>query len=102
MCNDEFPGSKFCTSKEIFETPGPLPAISQPLWVHPYFIGIAGADHTVDYSGAIGAPQNLTCVGWSNNTSSWRGFLILEDGSIQVGGETCDNQRHVACCAPVQ
>jgi hypothetical protein len=94
MCNADFPGSRFCNSKEIIESINPIPQpLSGEAWVHPSSLLVMG-NVAFDYSGVPHNPSKLSCSGWTGGDS--RGLSIYNQGNFRTS--SCTESRRVACC----
>ncbi len=99
-CQAEFPGSRFCTLPDIFNTTTiPDLAVGTPLaWVEP---GLAR-------SSASGDPTSRNCIGWSSPTPSHQGMVMSKSGQYDFfipplpTPTDCGIPRSVSCCAPVE
>ena len=94
-CQQDFPGSRICTSGEYFLSPTMTPNGSA--WAQPDPPGQA----------LPGANTASSCGGWSN--SNLNGTVITDfDGRTvplaRAGAEEadCATARRVTCCAPIQ
>jgi hypothetical protein len=98
-CQTEFPASRMCSSVEIMETSVLVSGLAGDAWVRPSFRPLAVGSGTlvIDASGAIGAPNGLSCQGWTGTL----GFGLKVDASGGFAASFCSEQRPVACCAPV-
>lgn len=104
-CQAEFATSRWCTTKEVFETT-PIPgALSGAAWVKPLLDG-AG----FDVSGHSSLSGHL-CDAWVSASSTRNGLVVVIDSATSVSPslfpysgfffETCDKALPLPCCAPV-
>lgn len=106
-CRDEFPGSRWCTSKEVIETtnipPSPTVLDSDPelgdwgAWMQPVFIAV-----DTDITG-LTQPGGMTCKAWSSESGGNYGLHLMLDSAVstygRIGKRLCIAVQHVACCA---
>ena len=106
-CQQEYPGSRMCTSQEILWTTDwpPQPAVPFVAWVHPTFVATSAS--SVDVSGLDGhlpTFPDLTCGGWA--ALNLRGLAVNSDPSTGKYGtfsiEPCNTAASIACCVPVE
>jgi hypothetical protein len=87
-CQNEFAGSRMCTSLEVMESVILPDGLSGEAWVRPHFV--ISTSTGVDASGIRGGVGiELTCRGW-------RSFV----SSVNLASGGCDTARAIACCAP--
>jgi len=100
-CQQDYPGSRMCSSKEYMLTVDfPAQGSFFGAWIRPTFSPMAdGTLRATDLSGATGQPATLTCNGWRSGGQS-SGLSVSDTG--QFGIVTCGSSIPVACCAPVQ
>jgi hypothetical protein len=99
VCQTEFPASRMCTSVEVMETTVLVSGLTGDAWVRPSFepLGVGAGQLVIDASGAIGAPNGLSCQGWTSTL----GFGLKVSASGGFAPSFCFEQRSVACCARV-
>lgn len=99
-CQDEFPGSRMCTSLEVMETTElPLLPGTGDAWVRPSFVP-SGSVEAADASGRSGTFRTLTCSGWNGGAStSDHGLGVSVAGKFLT--PVCFLELSVTCCAPV-
>ena len=88
-CQAEFPGSRFCTLPDIFNTTT-IPDLGvgdDSAWVEPGGIEVIGS-------------LNGNCVGWGSANSFRFGMRINKSGKFS--GRACSIPNSVSCCAPVE
>ncbi len=101
-CHAAHPGSRMCTSKEIFETINP-PVVGDPgelAWVRPTYQP-TGTTNMWDISGQT---VESTCASWSRTIGN--GFAVtLDKGAFTGNGDgtspACSTSLRIACCIPV-
>jgi hypothetical protein len=101
-CQQELPGTHFCSSEEVIRTASLPAGLSGSAWV--LFSAVAGSGNGAlfDASGIVGAGRSFSCNGWSDagTPSSPNTALAVEFGS-RMGAfsvQTCTEPRKVACC----
>jgi len=98
-CQNDFSGSRMCTSIEAMETVNVPSGLSGDAWIRPVFQP-SGVLNALDASGvSSGGATNLTCQGWSFSTVLG-GMVVNANGSF-ASDRGCDFARPVACCALV-
>jgi hypothetical protein len=99
-CQQNFPGSRMCTSVEFLNTvnyPSSLP-IGTRAWIRPVYqpftsTGTSQNNYSMDASG-VGPTQNsLSCFDGGNH-----GLTVAATGNFTTTG--CSADHPVACCAP--
>lgn len=93
-CQQQFPNTRMCTSREVMATTGLPVGLTGQAWVRPSFS--PNGIQSVDASGIEGDSQSLTCRGWSN-PSTQSGLLVDDAGRFSAG--ECGSAHAVACCA---
>lgn len=99
MCEDTYPGSRFCTSKQILDSGSfALPYSPNYQWVHPTVVAASKTSAgllIMDISGTSEESYaSMSCNGWG--TSVGRGLVVSTLGFFRV--ESCEILRPVACC----
>jgi hypothetical protein len=93
MCNNDYPGSRICNTKEVYESINPFPtSLPEPVWVMPYNAGSS----MYPYS-STGPAYNDNCDAWSNGTTGFHGAVIMDRG--RISWDYCNAVNPVACCA---
>ena len=97
-CQTDFPGSRMCSSEEFINTRDfPVEYMGSGVvgWIRPTF---ASGSMVLDVSGIASVDQgNLTCDGWKQSTTGYRGLVVNGDG--EFGDYLCSATiAHVACC----
>lgn len=114
-CQQEFPGSRMCSSTEVMETTTVPSGLSGEAWVRPTLISsgdirvsLPDSGGAADAAGISGSPETLSCDGWRNDlfpVGGTGGLVIDAAGRFYVAGRpgtmNCAGPRAVACCAPV-
>jgi len=97
MCHSEFPGSRFCTTEEVFKTVDPVNIVGDPAWIT--FIVPISPNPSLDFHGfVVGTSiQDETCGNWSSTTQSG---LTLNPQSGALSKLLCNVPRPVSCCTP--
>ena len=102
-CQAEFGALvRFCTSKEFVLTPiQETPTVAA--WVHPVISFMPFISH----SGTFGDFARTGCGFWDENGTESFGLVVNTDGVVAIrdsGGAfiTCNVDRPVTCCTPVQ
>ena len=100
-CQNEFAGSRMCTSVEVMESVILPDGLIGEAWVRPVFVSATSTG--VDASGIRGGVGlELTCRGW--RSSSVDGLVVDAAGgfvsSADLASGGCETPRAVACCAP--
>lgn len=96
-------GARMCNSLEILLTlqSGTVPERDTGQvtrkWVAPAIV--AGSSSAIDATGITATGAQLSCNGWSNATSTFKGLTIDNNGKFTA--QTCNGLRHVACCQAV-
>jgi hypothetical protein len=100
LCQAEFPGSHFCTTQEIMESPS-LPDVASPSWVHPVYSAVVDIQEQgevlVDVSGVFDNPGGLSCEGWNNNSGAPGVTGMIQTG-MSFARTNCNTQNPVSCC----
>lgn len=101
------PSARMCTSQEIIQTfnsvsPDPdIPVRETSFvtrqWVSPTIV--AGSSSAIDASGLTATGAQLTCNGWANATSTFKGLTIDDNGRFST--QPCNGARQVTCCIPI-
>lgn len=106
-CQQDYPASWMCTSKEFLETKV-YPATTGQGWIRPTFVPIGAATgNNINYflvhdmSGSIASSDNpitagMSCSGWQATTVSWVGLTVIASGKFERRG--CNTDFAVACC----
>ena len=107
-CQQDYPGSWMCTSKEFLESKT-YPATTGDGWIRPTFVPISAATGNNtdlfavhDMSGEIHVGTNavssgLACSGWQATQQPWIGLVVEASGGFNR--HFCDTTRSVACCS---
>ena len=97
-CNAEFPGSRFCNEREIFDSLiPPLTGETGSAWVHPVLYGASRYSGT--YSEAL-HEGTAACRGWARPDGVFG--LVVDASNGQFSTLQCGQEARVACCAPRQ
>jgi len=108
-CRADFgAGARMCSTVEILESTTLTPNVEE-CWVRPVFQPIGNGSLSVMVLDATGVyldgqdggtqPQNFTCNGWTNASSSRNGLVLRVSGGFEI--KQCGGNRPVACCAPI-
>ncbi len=102
-CQQDYPGSRMCSSKEYIETVDfPAKGSFFGAWIRPTFSPIAAGGITAaDISGITSQPFNFTCGGW-RSVGQALGLSVSDAGQFGIGVATCGSSIPIACCAPPQ
>jgi len=112
MCAVEFPGSRFCSTEEIWKTIDPPSVPAAGAWVRPVIVPLLGTSRLTSFSNlgfdvmgfATQGIEDLTCLGWSFTVDPFEGASALFGLSVGPGGRfgvgACSVSRAVACCTP--
>lgn len=98
-CQQEFPGTRFCSSQEVVRTIAVPSGLSGSAWVLTSGGVGLGTGVLVDASGAIGSGNNLSCEGWLIGVGNQTGLAV--DFGVSAGSfslQLCSEARKVACC----
>ncbi len=101
-CQDEFPGSRMCTSVEVMETTEVPVGLTGDAWVRPSFQPLAissSSPQALDASGASTVAPNMMCRGWRSDDGS--GLAVSASGGFSAPACAAEPGHAVACCAPV-
>ncbi len=93
-CQQDFVGSRMCSSTEVLETVAVPLGLVGSAWVRPSFApfhGVGTLVSALDVSGYATSVTNLTC-----RTSA---FVMTASGDFTIS--QCANELAVACCALV-
>ncbi len=96
-CQNDFSGSRMCTSIEAMETVNVPSGLSGDAWIRPVFQ--PSVDSPADASGVPGRVDHLSCAGWTASTTGTIGLGVNSNGSFTT--RQCVVARPVACCALV-
>ena len=96
LCQQEFPGSRMCTTKEVADSANiPTGIPTGNAWVRPLILrGDLVYDLTTGFSTTQSA--NMTCRFWTDN-ATYNGMVVSHTGGF--GSIGCDINNHIACCA---
>ena len=109
-CNSSFSGSKICTSAEFANSTYKSATLSGTAWLLPVveLSSQSDANYTVEKTSGLTllgdtAQTQLTCEGFTSNSSSAYGLFVtstggIQNGNLRSGGTACDTVRAVACC----
>ena len=109
-CNSSFSGSKICTSAEFANSTYKSATLSGTAWLLPVveLSSQSDANYTVEKTSGLTllgdtAQTQLTCEGFTSNSSSAYGLFVtstggIQNGNVRSGGTACDTVRAVACC----
>ena len=109
-CNSSFSGSKICTSAEFANSTYKSATLSGTAWLLPVveLSSQSDANYTVEKTSGLTilgdtAQTQLTCEGFTSNSSGAYGLFVtstggIQNGNLRSGGTACDTVRAVACC----
>ena len=109
-CNSSFSGSKICTSAEFANSTYKSATLAGTAWLLPVveLSSQGDANYTMEKTSGLTllgdtAQTQLTCEGFTSNSSSAYGLFVtstggIQNGNLRSGGTACDTVRAVACC----